>query len=121
MMDVSDAGSIVFNYQTTRKATGNSRPSAISQRARDSIFQTLLDAFVEHTLVRRAPSCMADVIAEHGDITLEEVGMLMSITRERVRQVETKGMRNFVDNGVEMGVFKTQDIAEEFLARIRKK
>ena len=39
---------------------------------------------LEHT-------CALDV-AEKGGITLEEVGEIMNITRERIRQVETRGL-----------------------------
>lgn len=38
-----------------------------------------------------AESCVLDV-AERGAITLEEVGGIMNITRERVRQVEVMGL-----------------------------
>jgi hypothetical protein len=37
-------------------------------------------------------TCALDV-AERGGITLEEVGELMNLTRERVRQLEVKGLR----------------------------
>jgi hypothetical protein len=36
-------------------------------------------------------TCALDV-AEKGGITLEEVGELMNLTRERIRQVETRGL-----------------------------
>jgi hypothetical protein len=36
-------------------------------------------------------TCALDV-AEKGGITLEEVGEIMNLTRERIRQVETKGL-----------------------------
>lgn len=36
-------------------------------------------------------SCALD-IAEQGGITLEEVGMVMNLTRERIRQVEVRGL-----------------------------
>jgi hypothetical protein len=36
-------------------------------------------------------SCALDV-AEKGGITLEEVGDIMNLTRERIRQVETRGL-----------------------------
>jgi hypothetical protein len=38
-----------------------------------------------------AESCALDV-AERGAITLEEVGLVTNLTRERVRQVETRGL-----------------------------
>ena len=36
-------------------------------------------------------TCALDV-AEKGGITLEEVGEIMNLTRERIRQVETRGL-----------------------------
>jgi DNA-directed RNA polymerase sigma subunit (sigma70/sigma32) len=36
-------------------------------------------------------TCALD-IADRGGITLEEVGEIMNLTRERVRQVETAGL-----------------------------
>ncbi len=36
-------------------------------------------------------TCALDV-AEKGGITLEEVGVIMNLTRERIRQVETRGL-----------------------------
>jgi hypothetical protein len=47
-----------------------------------------------------AETCALDV-ADRGGITLEEVGGLMAITRERVRQIETSGilvLRAFAEN-----------------------
>lgn len=37
-------------------------------------------------------SCALD-IADKGGITLEEVGVVMNLTRERIRQIETKGLK----------------------------
>ena len=36
------------------------------------------------------PECCALDIAEHGGITLDQVGQALNITRERVRQIELK-------------------------------
>ena len=44
---------------------------------------------LEHT-------CALDV-AEKGGITLEEVGAIMNLTRERIRQVETRGLMKLHD------------------------
>ena len=48
-----------------------------------------------------ADTCALDV-ADRGGITLEEVGAIMNLTRERVRQLETrglKGLRVIADDG----------------------
>ncbi len=45
-------------------------------------------------------TCALDV-ADRGGITLEEVGAIMNLTRERIRQVETRGLlklRSMVDD-----------------------
>ena len=41
-------------------------------------------------------TCALDV-AERGGVTLEEVGELLNLTRERVRQVEVEGLRKLKD------------------------
>ena len=54
---------------------------------------------LEHT-------CALDV-ADRGGITLEEVGAIMNLTRERVRQVETRGihhMRILTDDEMQRGL-----------------
>ncbi len=39
-----------------------------------------------------AATCVLDV-ADQGGVTLEEVGSLMGVTRERIRQIEEKALR----------------------------
>lgn len=41
-------------------------------------------------------SCALDV-AERGGVTLEEVGYYMNLTRERIRQVESNGMKKIAE------------------------
>lgn len=43
-------------------------------------------------------SCSLDV-ADRGGITLEEVGAILNLTRERIRQVETRGIGKIKDHG----------------------
>lgn len=47
--------------------------------------------FPDKELWELADTCALDV-ADRGGITLEEVGTIMNLTRERVRQVETRGI-----------------------------
>jgi hypothetical protein len=41
-------------------------------------------------------TCALDV-AERGGVTLEEVGQIMNLTRERIRQVEVRGLQKLKD------------------------
>jgi hypothetical protein len=59
--------------------------------------------FPDKELWELAETCALDV-ADRGGITLEEVGAIMTLTRERVRQVETRGvyhMRVLADDDFE--------------------
>jgi hypothetical protein len=47
--------------------------------------------FPEKEIWEMAETCALDV-ADRGGITLEEVGAIMNLTRERIRQVETRGL-----------------------------
>jgi DNA-directed RNA polymerase sigma subunit (sigma70/sigma32) len=49
--------------------------------------------FPDKELWELAETCALDV-ADKGGITLEEVGAIMNLTRERVRQVETRGIHH---------------------------
>lgn len=49
-------------------------------------------------------TCSLDV-ADRGGITLEEVGAILNLTRERIRQVEVRGLEKIKDaNGNELGL-----------------
>lgn len=51
-----------------------------------------------------AETCSLDV-ADRGGITLEEVGAILNLTRERIRQVEVRGLAKIKDNtGDELGL-----------------
>ncbi len=47
--------------------------------------------FPDKEITELEHTCALDV-AEKGGITLEEVGTIMNLTRERIRQVETRGL-----------------------------
>lgn len=49
-------------------------------------------------------TCALDV-AERGGITLEEVGDIMNLTRERIRQVEVSGLQKLRDGDVSLETF----------------
>ncbi|MCB9536384.1 MAG: hypothetical protein H6704_08970 [Myxococcales bacterium] len=48
-------------------------------------------------------TCALDV-AERGGITLEEVGEILNLTRERIRQVEVKGLQKLRDTAEDIGL-----------------
>jgi hypothetical protein len=51
-----------------------------------------------------ADTCALDV-AERGGITLEEVGEIMNLTRERIRQVEVSGLDKLRDGDADLHTF----------------
>ncbi len=114
MLDVSEAGSIVINTgKTTAPSTSrHGRRIELTRRVKVAAIKRLainnphdggateadrVEAEVLGVLDRAEelgqPTCALDVAEEHGTgMTLEEIADLMSITRERVRQVEVKGL-----------------------------
>jgi len=48
-------------------------------------------------------TCALDV-AERGGITLEEVGEILNLTRERIRQVEVKGLQKLRETASGLGL-----------------
>lgn len=117
-VDVTEAGSVIFNYKPDDRP-GKRRPVSINTKSRDWQFERAADKFLGHYFERSVdPSCLLDIIDEHGDITLEQAGHLMSLTRERIRQIEARAMRKFASTGVQMGVFESEEIITEFLFAI---
>ena len=57
-------------------------------------------------------TCALDV-AERGGITLEEVGEIMNLTRERIRQVEVRGLLK-----LKMGSPSPDELGAELLAAV---
>lgn len=53
-------------------------------------------------------TCSLDV-ADRGGITLEEVGAILNLTRERIRQVEVRGLDN-IKRARERGKFELEDL-----------
>jgi hypothetical protein len=60
-------------------------------------------------------TCALDV-AERGGITLEEVGEIMNLTRERIRQVEVRGLLK-----LKMGSPSPDELGAELLAQLDAK
>jgi len=61
-------------------------------------------------------TCALDV-ADHGGITLEQVGTLLNLTRERIRQIELSGLqklRAFVDDEAEPLPEEAEEEEEDF-------
>lgn len=54
--------------------------------------------FPEREVWELQHSCALDV-AEQGGITLEEVGEILNLTRERIRQVEVRGLMRLKEEG----------------------
>jgi hypothetical protein len=53
-----------------------------------------------------AETCSLDV-ADRGGITLEEVGAILNLTRERIRQVEVRGLHKIrLHSGESLGIAK---------------
>jgi hypothetical protein len=57
-------------------------------------------------------TCALDV-AERGGITLEEVGSVLNLTRERVRQVEVSGLRKLRDQSVSFELDAFMELEDE--------
>lgn len=50
------------------------------------------------------PETCALAVAQRGGLTLDEVGLILNITRERVRQIQVDGLRRFLHNFKKLGL-----------------
>jgi len=60
--------------------------------------ETEIETFVDDVMedISKLPeSCSLDAIARHGSMTLQLIAERMRVTRERIRQVESKALRAF--------------------------
>lgn len=62
-----------------------------------------------------AETCALDV-ADRGGITLEEVGEILNLTRERIRQVEVKGLQKLRSTSEELGLQDFLNFVEAHLS-----
>ena len=61
-----------------------------------------------------AETCALDV-ADRGGITLEEVGEILNLTRERIRQVEVKGLGKLREASENLGLQDFLSMVEQHL------
>jgi len=64
-------------------------------------------------------SCALDV-ADRDGATLEEVGAIMNLTRERIRQIEVKALRKLEKNRARAAMALREMIAGETRTKVRK-
>lgn len=59
----------------------------------DELFTKSLETLVEGMGDLNASNCVLDIVEDGNSFTLEETGDILNITRERVRQIESKALR----------------------------
>jgi hypothetical protein len=74
---------------TARDLRGRQQTRRARARA-ERIFDRAVDAMLAE--MERGPSCALDV-AEQGGLTLEQVGEIWHVTRERIRQIEERARK----------------------------
>ncbi len=84
-VDVSESGGISISGR------GQTMRTLYRRGLEDEDAERLIDEVVE-MLSTMPDTCSLDV-ADRGGVTLEEVGGLLGVTRERVRQIELNGLR----------------------------
>ena len=91
---------------TNRKqCSGNERPCPWVRCKSHLVFDAFpnpkrtTDDEVVDKLCLMSETCILDVV-ENGEKTLEEVGQILGITRERVRQVEGSSNKRYIKKGI---------------------
>lgn len=57
------------------------------------------------------------IVNEHGALTLEHIGDLCGLTRERIRQIESKAMDHFAANAAKLGFHDLAETIAEIMRR----
>ncbi len=70
--------------------------------------------FPDLDVLKMAETCALDV-ADRGGITLEEVGEILNLTRERIRQVEVKGLQKLRETATDLGLQDFLNFLEQHL------
>lgn len=91
-LDVKNNGSICVTPLEAKKVAPIQAARSVYAVTLDGQMDALAGEVVERWLAGK-PTCALDV-ADEGELkTLEEVGSILGVTRERIRQLEAKGLR----------------------------
>lgn len=112
LLDVNEAtGSITLNVGRVTRPNGDGRRRVTSKRRMSTIparglgsdarerkllesaTEELFYAFEKIVEGKDIPTCVLDCVAGENAYTLEEVGQRLSVTRERIRQIESTAAR----------------------------